>query len=237
MNASVSTGSNVTFTWDFGDSTDGNGASPTHTYPAAGIYTAEVTASNLVSQLTVTTEILVEEAILGLAADNDGPTLLGTATQLSTNVTGGSNVIYEWDFGDSTSGSGASPTHSYPATGEYTAEVTASNAVSQAKTTTLVQVEEGITGLAAANDGPTLLGNLTQFTASLSTGSNVTYEWDFGDGDGESGSAVAHQYASQGIYTVELTATNLVSQETATMLVYITEQFDWIYMPLQATHP
>ena len=94
-----------------------------------------------------------------------------------------------------------------------------------------------INGLEADNDGPTLLGNETQFTATLTAGSNVTYEWDFGDGDGESGSAVAHQYANQGIYTVELTATNLVSQETATTLVYITEQFDWIYMPLQAKQP
>jgi PKD repeat protein len=94
-----------------------------------------------------------------------------------------------------------------------------------------------INGLEADNDGPTLLGNETQFTATLTAGSNVTYEWDFGDGDGESGSAVAHQYASQDIYTVELTATNLVSQETATTLVYITEQFDWIYMPLLAKQP
>jgi len=237
LSADITGGSNVSYEWDFGDSTSVSGKSVSHQYAAPGSYTAEVTATNSENQAATTTNVQVDVAISGLSASNDGPTVLGTATQLSANLTGGSNVTYDWDFGDSTNGNGVSPEHTYSAAGEYTAEVTASNAVSEATTTTLVQVEEGIMGLSAANDGPTLLGNLTQFTASLSTGSNVTYEWDFGDGEGDSGSAVAHQYASQGIYTVELTATNLVSQETATTLVYITEQFDWIYMPLLAKQP
>jgi PKD repeat protein len=172
-----------------------------------------------------------------LSATNNGPSILGTATQLSANITSGSNVSYAWDFGDSTSGSGAAPSHTYATPGTYTAQVTASNAVSQVTAATEVQVEEAIIGLEAANDGPTLLGNLTQFSASLSTGSNVTYEWDFGDGEGDSGAAVSHQYISPGIFTVELSATNLVSQETATTVVHVIEQFSWIYLPLQVKQP
>ena len=175
--------------------------------------------------------------ISGLTAENDGPTIFGTATQLDANIAGGSNVSYAWDFGDSTSGSGASPSHTYTAPGSYTAEVTATNSVNQATVTTSVQVEAAISGLNAANDGPTFLGNVTQFTASLSTGSNVIYEWDFGDGESDSGAAVSHQYASPGIFTVELNATNLVSQETATTVVNVIEQFSWIYLPLQVKPP
>ena len=102
--------------------------------------------------------------ISGLSASNDGPTLLGTATQLNANITGGSNVIYEWDFGDSSSGSGISVSHQYAAPGSYTAQVTATNSVSQGTATTSLQVEIAISGLSASNDGPTLLGTATQLS-------------------------------------------------------------------------
>ena len=235
--ANIAGGSNVSYAWDFGDSTSGSGKSVSHQYAAPGSYTAEVTATNSVNQATATTSVQVEVAISGINAANDGPTLLGTATQLSASISTGSDVSYEWDFGDSTGSTEASPSHTYSAPGEYTAEVTASNGVSEETTTTLVQVEEAITGLKAANDGPTLLGNVTQFTASLSTGSNVIYEWDFGDGESDSGTAVLHQYAIPGTYTIELSATNFVSQETATTVVYVIEQFSWIYLPLQVKPP
>ncbi|MCK4725978.1 MAG: PKD domain-containing protein, partial [Anaerolineales bacterium] len=86
-----------------------------------------------------------DTTISGLAAENDGPTIFGTATQLNATITGGSNVSYAWDFGDSTSGSGPSPSHTYTAPGSYTAEVTATNSVNQLTATTSVQVEVAIT--------------------------------------------------------------------------------------------
>jgi CSLREA domain-containing protein len=44
--ATVEAGTNISFTWDFGDEATGEGAVVTHTYAAAGIYTATVTAGN-----------------------------------------------------------------------------------------------------------------------------------------------------------------------------------------------
>jgi hypothetical protein len=176
-------------------------------------------------------------AVSELAAANDGPTLLGTPTQLSASITSGSNVTYTWDFGDSTGGSGASTSHTYPEAGEYTARVTATNAVSEETATTLVTVEESISGLIAANNGPTLIGETTEMSASLVSGSNVTYEWDFGDGETGSGAIVSHLYTSPGIYDVEVMATNLVSQETAQTVVYVVEQVYRIFLPLNSKQP
>ncbi|MBA3470818.1 MAG: PKD domain-containing protein, partial [Herpetosiphonaceae bacterium] len=65
--------------------------------------------------------------ISGLIASNDGPTTLGGATAFSASVTDGPNVTYSWDFGDGSTGSGASPTHTYAAPGSYSATVTATN--------------------------------------------------------------------------------------------------------------
>ncbi len=92
--------------------------------------------------------------------------------------------------------------------------------------------ETPISGLIAANDGPTVLGNLTQLTATITGGSNVTYEWDFGDGNNDSGAAVSHQYASPGLYTAEVTATNSIGSETATTDVQVLEISSTVFIPM-----
>jgi chitodextrinase len=83
------------------------------------------------------------DAINGLTATNDGPTLLGSATQLIASISGGSSVSYSWDFGDGSSGTGAVITHQYAAPGSYTATVTASNTFGQETAETNVKVQEG----------------------------------------------------------------------------------------------
>ncbi|WP_247728329.1 PKD domain-containing protein [Halovivax limisalsi] len=56
----------------------------------------------------------------------------------------GSITSYEWDFGDGSTGSGETDTHSYSAAGEYTAELTVTDdAGATDSTTQTVMVEEG----------------------------------------------------------------------------------------------
>jgi uncharacterized repeat protein (TIGR01451 family) len=98
LTATITAGSDVTYTWAFGDGQADSGAEVTHTYPAVGSYTAVVTATNSVSVVTATTTITTDESIAGLAGTNDGPTALGSATTLTASVTAGSNVTYTWAF-------------------------------------------------------------------------------------------------------------------------------------------
>jgi PKD repeat protein len=44
--ATVEAGTNVSYAWDFGDESQGEGATAAHTYAAVGVYTATVTATN-----------------------------------------------------------------------------------------------------------------------------------------------------------------------------------------------
>ncbi len=221
LTATVTAGESVTYAWDFGDGDSGSGANTSHTYAATGTYTAVVTATNAANSQSASTVVQVDELITGLAATNDGPTALGSATQLTATITTGSNISYAWDFGDGNSGSGANPSHTYGLTGTYTAVVTATNSLGQQTASTQVQVEEPITGLAATNDSPTALGLSTQLTATITTGSNVTYAWDFGDGSSGSGANPTHTYAATGTYTAVVTATNAVSQQTASTQVQV----------------
>jgi hypothetical protein len=104
-----------------------------------------VTASNAtVPMQPATTTVQVEQPITGLAASNDSPTMQGQATNLWATITTGTNVSYEWDFGDGTSGQGTPTDHVYPSEGVYTATVTASNNVSQQQAMTEVTIERGV---------------------------------------------------------------------------------------------
>jgi subtilisin-like proprotein convertase family protein len=224
LTATIAAGTNVSYTWAFGDGDTGSGPVVTHTYPAIGVYTAVVTGSNCGSVATATTTVVVDEPIAGLAAANDSPTPLGQATALTATITAGSNVSYTWAFGDGDTGGGAVLAHIYPAVGVYTAVVSASNSVSVVTATTTVTISDApIAELAAANDSPTLLGQATTLTATITAGSNVSYTWDFGDGEPGNGAVVVHTYPATGTYTAAVTASNSVSVVMTTTLVTITD--------------
>ncbi len=87
--------------------------------------------------------------------------------------------------------------------------------------TTLI-TDAPIAGLTASNNSPTLLGQATTLTASITSGSDVTYTWAFGDGATGSGAVVTHTYPAVGGYSAVVTASNPVSVVTATTTVTIT---------------
>jgi hypothetical protein len=213
----------ASYAWDFGDGSSGSGRVVSYVYPAVGEYTAVVTASHGAEILTATTVVVIAEGISGLTADNDSPTPLGNLTYLTATITHGENVSFSWDFGDASSGVGAAVTHLYQAVGVYSVVVTASNPVDMVTATTTVIVDEGISGLIAINDSPTLLGEATNLTATIAAGSNVNYVWDLGDGTGSSGSQAAHVYPAAGVYTAVVAASNSINTVTATTQVLVVE--------------
>jgi PKD repeat protein len=88
-------------------------------------------------------------------------------------------------------------------------------------TTAVTITDVPISGLSAANDSPTQVGDVTHFTATLSAGTNVTYAWNFGDGALGSGATASHVYPAAGSYTAIVTATNSAGSVVATTAVYV----------------
>jgi hypothetical protein len=171
-----------------------------------------------------------------LEADNDSPTPLGSLTMLTATLTftPSTEFTYTWAFGDSDGGEAAVMTHTYPYAGVYTAVVTASKTISDwLVAATTVTVEEVITGLSVLNDSPTPLGDPTTLTATVTAGSHPDYRWAFGDGELGVGPVVTHTYSAPAVYTAVVTASNRVSELTATTTVEIMPppRF-YIYLPL-----
>jgi hypothetical protein len=94
---------------------------------------------------------------------------------------------------------------------------------------------EPITGLAAANDSPTLLGETTTLTATVTGGTEISYTWNFDDGTMGAGAVVTHTYTAVGVYTAVVTATNPVSAMTTTtaVTIYLPPTPEWrLYLPV-----
>jgi PKD repeat protein len=151
FNASITAGSDVTYTWDFGDGNapivDTDEAAQSYIYGAPGSYTATITATNGLGSATDTTIIVVEdEPISGLSLTSDSPTTIGSATSLTATITAGTSVLYTWDFGDDSPTIALTDTaalsHTYSMVGSYTATVTATNSAGTVVDTTTVQVSD-----------------------------------------------------------------------------------------------
>lgn len=204
----------VTYTWDLGDGTLSNGATVQHTYPAVGDYTARVTARNNFSSTTTATKVsIIDRTIAGLQISAADPTRLNDATVFVAGVQDGTNIVYEWDFGDGATATGEQVNHTYATVGDYTVTLTAGNSINQVATTKPVSIiDRTIEGLSAEFSSVIAADDSLTLRASVDDGTNVTYNWTFGDGGIATGSVVTHTYLVTGYFDITLTAVNSVGQ-------------------------
>jgi len=78
-----------------------------------------------------------------------------------------------------------------------------------------------ISQLSVVNDGPTDWPQTTTLTATVATGSDVTYAWALGDGSTASGQVVTHTYPTPGDFTAVVTASNWFNSATVTSTVQV----------------
>ena len=85
-------------------------------------------------------------------------------------------------------------------------------------------INDSINGFVVTNSSPTTLGSPTIFTATVSSGANITYTWDFGDGYIVAGGPfiISHTYSTSAFYTATITAASAVSIVMTTTPVTIT---------------
>jgi hypothetical protein len=145
---------------------------------AEGVYTWTAAAYDGLGNTSAFASVwsfAVGEPVAGLVAENDSPTLRGEATTLSATVAAGSNVQILWDLGDGGTDDRMSLTHTYPTAGNYTAIVTASNAIKWLVTTTPVTIYDVVHvapgGAAETTDGVVTL------TASDDATSTITFTY------------------------------------------------------------
>ncbi|MEN6341317.1 MAG: PKD domain-containing protein, partial [Methanospirillum sp.] len=124
---------------------------------------------------------------------------------------------WSWAFGDGETSVNQSPTHTYTAAGNYTVTLTATNAKGNDTETKTDYVVVSETTLPVANFSASATnGTAPLFVRFTDTSTNFpsSWRWDFGDGDTSTERNPTHTYLAAGTYTVNLTASTAVGNDT-----------------------
>lgn len=199
--ASTSTGTSLTYAWDFGDGNTGTGVTGTHTYGTDGAYDVTLIVTDACGQSDTTLQSLTV---------CDSLTAAFTYSQSALDVTfdgSGSSagaVTYTWDFGDGSSDTGMVFTHTYATSGTYSVDLTITNicgqsiTVNQVITICVKPTASWTYQVVSSGSG----GMVIQFFATNSQGAS-SYFWNFGDGNTNTSSAIpTHTYAVPGLFYV-----------------------------------
>lgn len=203
-----SSGTGNSYTWDFGDGTTSNQASPTHTYSGnPNSYTVKLIVTNSSGCSDTLIQANYIHVIPGTTASFTGTTSIcvgaaATFTNTSTPGTTGSN----WNFGDGTTGSGTTTSHIYTSPGNFTVTLTnINNACTGTTTQTITVYPPPSTVFNASPLHPCPAPATIQFSAPAGA---TSYSWIFGDGGTSTVQSPQHTYNNNGYYTVKLTATS-----------------------------
>jgi len=220
----TSINSPTSWAWDFGDENASNEQNPTHTYNIPGTYNVTLTVTNAKGN---NSETKTNYIVINPPTAEFNATPLSGGAPLTVNFTDqstGTPTSWAWDFGDGSTSTENNPTHIYSTPGTYTVSLTVTNVGgtnSTVKTgyitvSTIIPLADFT---AAPTTGTTPLA--VQFT-DQSAYTPTNWLWNFGDGTISTKQNPAHTYTNIGTYTVKLTATNIVGNNTATKIGYIT---------------
>jgi PKD repeat protein len=224
---SRSTGNPTSTDWDFGDGTTARGAEVRHAWDAPGTYTVALTVANRAGRdrTTLTVNVApVAQAPTARFTVNATTVETGTAVVFTSTSTGDPTSLV-WDFGDGTTGSGATASKTYARPGTYTVRLTATNAVGTSATTRTVSVVANVPPpVPAISVSPDTIrvGDPVQFGGSSTGGPVSSWSWSFGDGGtGSSQQNPGRVFATAGTFTVTLTAENLAGSASTSRSVVV----------------
>jgi PKD repeat protein len=117
---------------------------------------------------------------------------------------------FNWDFGDGTTNSEPTVSHSYIENGLYTVTLRVFDNEDLVGSSTAIQIVKNRSPVAALTETKSIIEEkeIVSFDASPSyddDGTIISYTWSFGDGTAATGITVTHNYANAGLYDITLT--------------------------------
>ncbi|XP_078691028.1 polycystin-1-like isoform X3 [Branchiostoma floridae x Branchiostoma belcheri] len=206
------------------------------TFPDFGQYDVAVVVSNSVSDSEASMTVNVIELVTDVVVTASKTMASNEEEVTFTAVSMGTNRTFVWNLGDGSPNIETSEPqvqHQYNLAGTFLVTVNVSNDLSSMKSTSLpVEILERISGLdleITTTDTNNYAGQneFTDFVATLTSGSNVTYSWRFTDGGRVTTShgldldEARMVYNSLGNQTASLSADNNVSHQNITRTIVV----------------
>jgi len=221
-----STGTGLSYLWNFGDGTTSTQANPSHQYNSLGNYTVTLTVSNnqgCTNTFTQTNYVQIANSFTS-SFSSITTACVGQAVAF-TNTSSPTPQTSTWNFGDGTNSNQINPTKIYNTPGTYTVSLNASAGGGCQGTSTLNNYitihPKPVAAYTAANTFFCQVPATVPFT-NLSTGA-TTYAWNFGNSTGSTQLNPTATYQNTGTFNVRLIATNQFGcKDTMLNLAYIT---------------
>jgi gliding motility-associated-like protein len=131
--STISNGSSLSYTWNFGDNTSSTQTDPVHTYAVSGSYQVSLTATSAAGCTNSTSKVLDQfynQPVASFAVNADA-LCQGTASLFTDNSTASNSAIssWQWAFGDGSTSANRNPSKTYAQPGNFTIQLTVKDAV------------------------------------------------------------------------------------------------------------
>ncbi|KAG8557423.1 hypothetical protein GDO81_016629 [Engystomops pustulosus] len=210
----------VLYTWTMGDETYYNTSEPVlnHTYGNIGTYNVTVIAVNNISEIQAMKTVHVYEEITGLVVSSDEPTERGLQTFINASVETGDNITWRFNMGDGYIFESNEPmiNYTYCKDGNYTVNVTASNAVNSLFQ--LIQVRVYVLQVLKIEPSTCILENANVTLKAYVTGDyeHYTFNWTFGNSSSSilvyGNPSVEYDFSTSGIFPLTLILSSHVNK-------------------------
>jgi PKD repeat protein len=184
-----------------------------HSWSRAGSFPIVVTVSDFLHRSgTISVTALISPRLFVEVRASNSSVEVGSPVGLAAVLSGGippANVT--WSFGDGGVGAGANTSHTFPAPGNYTLGVRATdNGGGLALANLTISVVRALSVSLAANWSAVDPGVPVGFVGSAlgGTGNFTSFAWEFGDGENGNGTSPVHNFSLAGSYTVALRVTD-----------------------------
>lgn len=215
--------------WDFGDGTTSTLQNNVHTYATTGTYIVSllvINHSSGCSHQKIQSIRIVDEAANFNATDTvlckNTPT-----TFTAVGNTAGTIINYDWDFGDSQTGTGITVAHVYTNAGTYSVQLIITDISGCKDTLNKIQYirVNGPTAAFGIPNGGSCLNNLVVFTdSSTNDGIHpiVSWVWNYGDGIIQTLTVppFTHTYTNAGSYVVTLKTFDAAGCTDSTLITH-----------------
>ena len=209
-------GTIASYEWDFGDGQTDTGAVCTHTYMNAGLFTVRLIITDISGckdTLVKVQYIRINGPVAAFTIPNGGSCSNNIFTFIDNSTDDGLHPIvnWVWNFGDGNTQTFTAPpfTHFYSAPGSYNVTLKTIDAIGCSDSTTNTQTIVISNPVAAfTQSDTTVCPAIDIIFTNASTGPNLTYLWNFGDGTTDTLADPIHNYSTEGFYTVLLTITD-----------------------------
>ncbi len=183
---------------------------------------------------------------VAIASPTSGLLPLVVAFDASQSTDSDGDVLtYTWDFGDGTTATGVTASHTYTVQDNYTVVLTVSDgeltdeAIISISAGTVIVNDPPVAAISASLTSGNAPLEIT-FDASESTDPNndpLTFNWNFDDGSTATGVSVSHTFNSYGDYNVVVTVSDGEFTDDASIIINITEAKPICDNPVAITTP